>query len=381
MNLKQVKSITVLAACLVGRLRGQSTQEISLDSLNSLDLRNLKAQVIAYRGHTAVRLANTEPQDSEYGDGLAVVRRTSFQDGTIEVILSGDTAPNAPPELRGFVGIAFRVKDTSHFECFYVRPKNGRSQDQLQRNHSTQYISIPGFPWDKLRRETPGKYESYVDLIPGDWTKVKIEVIGKVARLYVNAAERPTLIVNDLKQPISSGTIALWVGQGTIAHFADLRITNALPESASASPADAHATLDRAPDVGRAPKLVNTCLITKNVKRLAEFYERILELKSNRSGEDYAEFRTDVGVLAIFSAKAQGKYIPGSAEAAANRSVILEFRVADVDQQYQRLQGLVKTWVKSPTTQPWGTRSIYFRDPDGNLVDFYSASKAPPGTP
>jgi|SRR5690242_12394068 len=116
-------------------------------------------------------------------------------------------------------------------------------------------MSIPGFPWDELRRETPGKYESYVDLNPGDWTKVKIEVTGKVARLYVNDAEQPTLIVNDLKQPVSSGAIALWVGQGTIAHFADLRITNAHRESAGAPPANAQMAPDRAKDVGRAPNL------------------------------------------------------------------------------------------------------------------------------
>ncbi len=76
---------------------------------------------------------------------------------------------------------------------------------------------------------------------------------------------------------------------------------------------------------------------------------------------------------AIFSAAAQEKYIPGSAEPATNRSVILEFKVADVDAGYQRLQPLVKAWVKLPATQPWGTRSIYLRDPDGNLMDFYSA--------
>jgi uncharacterized glyoxalase superfamily protein PhnB len=112
-------------------------------------------------------------------------------------------------------------------------------------------------------------------------------------------------------------------------------------------------------------------VITNNVKQLVEFYEPILGLKATRSGETYAEFSTGVGVLAIFSAEAQEKYIPGSAEAAKNKSVILEFRVADIDQEYRRLQGLVKTWVKPPTTQPWGTRSIYFRDPDGNLVDFF----------
>jgi len=131
----------------------------------------------------------------------------------------------------------------------------------------------------------------------------------------------------------------------------------------------------KTPDLDHLPRLVNTCLITNDVKRLEEFYEPVLVLKAKRSGEDYAEFATGVGVLAIFSAKAQEKYIPGSSDAATNKSVILEFSVADVDQEYRRLQSLVKTWVKPPTTQPWGTRSIYFRDPDGNLVDFYARIK------
>src|SRR5580704_3402996 len=94
----------------------------------------------------------------------------------------------------------------------------------------------------------------------------------------------------------------------------------------------------------RIPRLVNTCVITNNVKRLVEFYEPILGLKATRSGEDYAEFPSDAGVFAIFSAEAQEKYIPGSTESAKNRSVILEFRVSDVDQEYRRLQSLVKAW-------------------------------------
>jgi catechol 2,3-dioxygenase-like lactoylglutathione lyase family enzyme len=130
------------------------------------------------------------------------------------------------------------------------------------------------------------------------------------------------------------------------------------------------------PDTGRTPRLVNTCVITNNVKQLVDFYESILVLKAKWSGENYAEFPTGVGVLAIFSAEAQEKYIPGSTEAARNKNVILEFRVADVDQEFLRLHGLVKDWVKPPSTQPWGTRSVYFRDPDGNLVDFYTPAKA-----
>ena len=129
------------------------------------------------------------------------------------------------------------------------------------------------------------------------------------------------------------------------------------------------------PDPVHIPTLTNTCLITNNVKRLVDFYEPILAVRAKWSGKDYAEFPTGVGVLTIFSEEAQERYIPGSTQAAKNKSVVLEFRVADVDQQYRRLQSEVKTWVKPPTTQPWGTRSIYFRDPDGNLVDFYTPPK------
>jgi uncharacterized glyoxalase superfamily protein PhnB len=125
----------------------------------------------------------------------------------------------------------------------------------------------------------------------------------------------------------------------------------------------------------RTPTLAHTCLITQNVKRLVDFYEPVLQQKAKWSGKDYAEFSAGGSVLAIFSAESQERYIPGSAEGARNRSVILEFQVHDADLEYQRLQGLIKDWVKAPTTQPWGTRSIYFRDPDQNLVDFFQPAE------
>jgi catechol 2,3-dioxygenase-like lactoylglutathione lyase family enzyme len=124
------------------------------------------------------------------------------------------------------------------------------------------------------------------------------------------------------------------------------------------------------------PDLIHTCLITSNLDGLIAFYEPVLGIRAERSGPDYAEFHTGAGVLALFSEKAQQAYIPGSATAASNRSLVLEFRVSDLDGEYARLQKLVKTWVKPPTTQPWGTRSFYFRDPDGNLVDFYVPARA-----
>lgn len=129
-------------------------------------------------------------------------------------------------------------------------------------------------------------------------------------------------------------------------------------------------------EVGQHPVLINTCLISNDVRSLAAFYQLVLRIPPRFDGEGYAEFRTGAGVLTIFDARAQEKYIPGSADSPANRSVILEFRVADPDGEYARLQGIVKTWVKPPTTQPWGTRSIYFRDPDGNLVNFFAVVRA-----
>ena len=200
-------------------------QEVSKSLLlDKLELHNVKGEPVTYLSRKAMRVTDDAPHADDEGR-FAVVPGTSFQDGTIEVDLTGDTAPDAPANLRGFVGIAFRVTaDRSQFECFYLRPKNGRSDDQLQRNHSAQYISVPGFPWQKQRSETPGKYESYVDLISGQWTHMKIQVAGTRAQLYVTGAEQPVLIVNDLKQTPVNGAIALWVGPGTIAHFADLRV-------------------------------------------------------------------------------------------------------------------------------------------------------------
>lgn len=120
------------------------------------------------------------------------------------------------------------------------------------------------------------------------------------------------------------------------------------------------------------PVLINTCLITNDVKALTAFYSQVLQIEPHKSGDDYVEFPTKAGTLALFAARAQEKYIPGSATPGQNHSSILEFRVDDVDEEYARLRRVVTSWVKGPTTQPWGTRSIYLRDPDGNLVDLYT---------
>src|SRR4029077_16728023 len=121
--------------------------------------------------------------------------------------------------------IAFRMKDRgAKFECFYLRPTNGRAEDQLRRNHSVQYESFPEYPWYRLRKENPGVYESYADMEAGAWTKIRIEVTGAKARLYVNGAAEPSLVVNDLKMGEGRGDIALWTTTETDGYFPNLTV-------------------------------------------------------------------------------------------------------------------------------------------------------------
>lgn len=203
---------------------------IPLDNPSDLQPRNVKAELVTYNGKKALRVSDAAPANVPDGIQFVILKKTEFKDGVIEVDLTGEPQANAGAGARGFVGIAFRVNldaatDAVKYECFYLRPTNGRADDQIRRNHSTQYISHPDFPWPRMRKEFPEKYESYVDLVPGEWTKVKIEVRGDKARLYVHDSPQPVLVVNDLKQGSSQGQIALWVGAGTVAHFANLRVS------------------------------------------------------------------------------------------------------------------------------------------------------------
>jgi hypothetical protein len=160
-------------------------------------------------------------------DHLAILEGVEFSSGTIEVDLAGEPGSGAAGGARGFVGVAFRVQpDRRTYDCFYLRPTNGRADDQERRNHTAQYISHPEHTWFKLREATPSRYESYVDIQPAEWIHVKIEVDGDKARLYVNGNSQPTLIVNDVKSGTAGkGGVALWFEGSTVAHFANLKVT------------------------------------------------------------------------------------------------------------------------------------------------------------
>src|SRR5262252_4890101 len=196
---------------------------LSAQRAEQLTGKNVSIAQTNFKGRSAIQVIASP--GAANAASYAVIKDASFRDGTIDVDLAGQPAAGAVAAARGFIGIAFRVQSDGRYEYIYLRPTNGRADDQVRRNHSTQYSSYPDFDFARSRQEAPEKYESYVDLQAGVWTKFRIEVEERKARLYVHAAEQPCLIVNDLKLEPKQGNVALWVGPGTEGYFSNLKIT------------------------------------------------------------------------------------------------------------------------------------------------------------
>jgi hypothetical protein len=208
---------------LAGTLFALSVAAIRADAqtVDQLTPNRVKLESVEYKGKRAIKV--TEEGQVGNGEAYAIVKGPEFRNGTIDVELAGLPAASAGPAARGFIGVAFRVR-SGKFEYIYLRPTNGRADDQVRRNHSTQYSSFPDFDFARFRKESPEKYESYVDLEPGAWTRVRIVVQGTTAKLFVHGAPQPALIVPDLKLGDASGAVALWIGPGTEGYFSGLAI-------------------------------------------------------------------------------------------------------------------------------------------------------------
>ena len=200
-----------------------STAQAADIPLSNLTYTNANGQPTTYHGSPALKMTS---KDGTH-EAIATIPGVTFRDGTIDVDDSGAPAKGASADARGFIGIIFRQQNNSRpFEIIYIRPTNGRADDQLRRNHSVQYSSEPDWPWDRLRKESPGMYESYADMQAGEWTHMRIVVKGRDASLYINHADQPCLIVHDLKLGESEGGVALWTGSDTEGYFRNLKITN-----------------------------------------------------------------------------------------------------------------------------------------------------------
>ena len=232
-NHETMRTIRIaIVAMLLGVFARLSAAEealtIRLNDAAEVRPRNVTVEAVRYNGSNVLEVRQTRPYRGFDTDTFAFVPGLDFRDGMIEVEVAGSLLPDAPPDARGFIGITFRIDvDGGTFGCegIYVRPTNGRAQDQVRRNRSAQYFSYPGYDFARLRREAPGRYESYVDLVPDEWIRLRIEVSGVNARLYVGSADQPALVVNDLKRGADAhGSLGLFVGNGTNGHFRNLII-------------------------------------------------------------------------------------------------------------------------------------------------------------
>lgn len=182
---------------------------------------------VKFQGKSVVKVVKDSTIKEADEPTFVQIKNIDFKNGIIEVNVLSRLLPTASPTDRGFIGLAFRINDNnSKFECIYMRPTNGRADNQLRRNHSIQYFSFPDYKFQRLRKESPEVYESYADMGLNEWTRMKIVVKGKQAKLFLNNNKQPSLIVNDLKLGSdASGAIGLFVDVGTEGYFSDLKVT------------------------------------------------------------------------------------------------------------------------------------------------------------
>ncbi|HTE26620.1 alpha/beta fold hydrolase [Flavitalea sp.] len=168
------------------------------------------------------------------GDGMLLLKDSKFSDGVLELQIKGENKQGA-----SFVGLAFHVQDDKHYEAIYFRPFNFRNKER--ETHSVQYVSMPDHPWEKLRSESPGKYENKIDPSPDPdgWLNVKIVISGKSVKVFVNNSARASLEVESIGQ-LKPGGVALWVGNNSKGSFRNLSVS---PGAATANKSSNSASL------------------------------------------------------------------------------------------------------------------------------------------
>ena len=178
-------------------------------------LTNRKAELLDDAGRKIVKL------DARANDGVAWLVGSDFAEGTIDIDLRGANKPQ-----QSFVGVALRGLDATTYDVVYFRPFNFMNSEIERRARAVQYISMPGFPWEKLRADSPGKYENTINPVPDPdgWFHARLVVADRKISVYVNEATAPCLVVNELSAR-RGGLIGLWVGNGSDGAFANLKIT------------------------------------------------------------------------------------------------------------------------------------------------------------
>lgn len=232
-HLTIIVCILFLTTCLAF---GQH-QQLTLKN-KTYELHNVHGSIVKFQGKKVLKIErnlNAIPFDSTNIEATVdephyarLVNFDDFENGTIEVKMYSQLQNPAPYSgIAGFIGVYFRIKpDDSAFEGIYVRPKVGRVSNQMFRNHAVQYISYPHAKFDTLRKTyPPGSYEGSAPVALNEWIKMRIEVHGDTAEMFINDAQYSNFVVGKMLGKHKIGGIGLYVDIGTIGYFRDLKVT------------------------------------------------------------------------------------------------------------------------------------------------------------
>ncbi len=225
----------LILSILILQITGVFAQKFTWDK-HEFEAVNTKAEIVNMDGVQVLKMDRDliafpfdEKNIDTSTDGPTYVKLTNvaMENGTIEVKMLSRIMKNSPfPAARGFIGVAYRVDpENKNFDAIYLRPSNGRADDQLRRNHTIQYFSYPGNTFGRLRKEANGLYETYADIGLNEWIDVRIEFQDEKAVLYINNQKSPSFIVTKMLGTSKTGSIALWVEIGTVGYFKDLKVT------------------------------------------------------------------------------------------------------------------------------------------------------------
>jgi hypothetical protein len=234
-----MKAIKVSTASFLILIFGFNTNNSFSQTLKwnnkEFELKNVTASVVEFQGEKVLKIErdlNALPFDSNHLEATvdnaqyAKLKNVDFENGIIEVKVYAEIQNPSPfLNAQGFIGLAYRIalNDTA-FESIYLRPKVGRSDNQMFRNHTVQYFSYPNFKFETLRKLAPNMYETSAPVNINEWITMRIEVNGQKAELFINNEKYSTMIVNPMKGSTTRGAIGLWVDIGTIGYFKDLKI-------------------------------------------------------------------------------------------------------------------------------------------------------------
>lgn len=206
--------LLILAFCTALQLQAQVLKP-DIQNASLWTVFNRSVESLNENGKKAIRFNEKE------GEGYMIFKGAEFSNGVIEFDVKGKNVVQ-----QSFVGFAFHAQDEKTYDAIYFRPFNFTNPDTARRRRAVQYVSMPAYPWEKLRETFPGKYENSVDPVPNpdDWFHAKIVVNGRRVSVFVNSASKPCLEVEKLTNTTKGG-LAIWVGNNSGGSFANVSVS------------------------------------------------------------------------------------------------------------------------------------------------------------